>query len=344
MILRSAAVVLAAACLYADWNPRLAADYLDSRQKQWFEWKPAASHGGPCVSCHTGATYLLARPALRRALGETTRTSYETGLLEALRARLDPFPSNRKEPGASQAMGVEAVHSALFLAMENNGKKELSPDATRAFTRLWSLQIAEGKAKGSWAWFSLKLDPWEMPDSAFYGAAVAALAVGHTPGSYRSRPDVRERVAALREYLDREAAAQPLHNRLILLWASSKLPEAMPRSKRKQLVKDILKLQSEDGGWTMASLGPWAEHAAAPPSANSNAYATALVAFTLKQSGLSPSNPKMVRALGWLRAQQNAEAGYWAADSMNKRYESGSMPLFFMRDAATAYASLALLP
>jgi squalene-hopene/tetraprenyl-beta-curcumene cyclase len=344
MILRSAAVVLAAACLYADWNPRLAADYLDSRQKQWFEWKPAASHGGPCVSCHTGATYLLARPALRRALGESTRTSYETGLLDALRARLDPFPSTRKEPGASQAMGVEAVHSALFLAIENSGKKELSADATRAFARLWSLQIAEGKAKGSWAWFSLKLDPWEMPDSAFYGVALAALATGYTPASYRSKPDVRERVSALTGYLDRELATQPLHNRLMLLWASSKLPESLPRSKRKQLLKEILKAQNEDGGWTMASLGPWAEHSAAPPASGTNAYATAFVAFTLKQSGLGSSNPKMARALAWLRAQQNAESGYWAADSMNKRYEAGSVPLFFMRDAATAYAALALLP
>jgi hypothetical protein len=28
---------------------------------------------------------------------------------------------------------------------------------------------------------------------------------------------------------------------------------------------------------------------------------------------------------------------------MNKKYEAGSMPLLFMRDAATAFAALALL-
>lgn len=74
-----------AAGLAADWNPRLAAQYLDGRQKEWFAWPQAASAEGPCVSCHTGLPYLLARPALRRILGEAQPTEYETGLLNRLR-------------------------------------------------------------------------------------------------------------------------------------------------------------------------------------------------------------------------------------------------------------------
>ena len=60
----SAAFILVSTAnvLTADWSPQAAARYLDERQKQWFEWKPAASANGPCVSCHTGMTYLLARP------------------------------------------------------------------------------------------------------------------------------------------------------------------------------------------------------------------------------------------------------------------------------------------
>src|SRR3989454_5927814 len=71
----------------ADWNARLAADYLDSRQKEWFAWPRAKVEGGVCVSCHTGVTYLLARPVLRRALGEGQPTAYEKGLLEGSRRR-----------------------------------------------------------------------------------------------------------------------------------------------------------------------------------------------------------------------------------------------------------------
>src|SRR2546423_13945705 len=96
----------------ADWNPRAAADYLDARQKQWFAWPSANSNGAPCVSCHTGATYLLARPALRRILREAEPTPYETGLLESLRSRLpnstprELFPKGT-EPHKSEGAAVE---------------------------------------------------------------------------------------------------------------------------------------------------------------------------------------------------------------------------------------------
>ena len=66
--------------LHAEWNPALAARYLDARQQEWFAWKTAQSADGPCVSCHTGLTYLLARPVLRRALHEAAPTAFETGL------------------------------------------------------------------------------------------------------------------------------------------------------------------------------------------------------------------------------------------------------------------------
>ena len=82
---------LAPSAFCADWNSRLAADYLDSREKEWFAW-PGANKavGGPCISCHTNMTYLLARPALRHALGEKQATQYEQGLLDAMRARKPP--------------------------------------------------------------------------------------------------------------------------------------------------------------------------------------------------------------------------------------------------------------
>jgi hypothetical protein len=61
------------------------------------------------------------RPALRRALGEAEPTSYERGLLDGLRARLEKKTASEmspgaKEPFASQRLGVEAIFSALLLA------------------------------------------------------------------------------------------------------------------------------------------------------------------------------------------------------------------------------------
>lgn len=331
----------------ADWNPRLAANYLDSRQQEWFAWKAANNAvGGPCISCHTSMTYLLARPALRRSLGEQQATRYELGLLDAMRARFGKKEAAEMFPGAkgrhaAEAAGVEAVLSTLFLA--GSGEQQaLSAEARQAFERLWSLQLKEGKNKGAWAWNEFGLDPWEVPDSVFYGAALAALAAGHAPAAYRNEPEVRERVAELTAYLQREQQNQPLHNRLLLLWAAAEFPGLLPDSARITLVDEIQLKQAADGGWTLKALGPFGKHPHAPPAEGSNSYATGLAAFVLQKAGVPRSEAGMVRALAWLQAHQDAKSGAWLADSMNKSY-ADPMPARFMRDAATAFAVLALL-
>ena len=334
--------------LCADWNPRLAAEYLDGRQKEWFAWPRANASGVPCVSCHTGLAYLLVRPALRRALGESERTTYETGLVAGLRSRVDKrdakalFPT-RTGTGAAQSTGVEAVLAALFLATEDAPTGKLSEETEKALDRMWSLQVSTGKSAGAWEWTDAQLDPWETADSVFYGASLAALATGVAPSGYQSRPAIRENVVALRKYLQAQVEAQPLHNRLILLWASTKFTGVLAKVQQQAILEEARRVQQKDGGWTLESIGPWGKHEAAPPSSGSNSYATGLVAFLLQRVGVARTDPGVSSALAWLRAHQNPESGFWDAQSMNKRYAPDSMPLRFMRDAATGYAALALL-
>jgi squalene-hopene/tetraprenyl-beta-curcumene cyclase len=335
----------------AGWDPRLAAKYLDARQQEWFAWPPAKATGGTCLSCHTGATYLLARPALRRMLGESGPTSSEIELRAGLRARAglrDGKEIKRAfaaEPMASQALGVEAVFAALFLNSPGPAgatDATLDADARRAFDRLWSLQLRQGPARGAWAWFNLDLDPYEMPPSQFYGATVAALAAGNAPAAYLKQPEVQERIAELNAYFARERESQPLHNRLMLLWASTKLSAAMPPASRRATIAEIWRKQAADGGWTTESLGPWKEHPRAPLSKGSNSYATGLVAAVLEKVDADSADPRLARALAWLESRQDPQTGAWEAGSMNKQYEPGSMQAQFMRDAATAYAAMAL--
>ena len=112
---------------------------------------------------------------------------------------------------------------------------------------------------------------------------------------------------------------------------------------RQSLINKILRKQQADGGWTIESLGPWRPHPEAPVQAGSNSYATGYVAFTLQEGGVGNSHEGLVRALDWLKGHQDRHFGFWAADSLNKRYEPDSMQVRFMQDAATAFASLALL-
>jgi squalene-hopene/tetraprenyl-beta-curcumene cyclase len=351
MLRRIAALLALAAtpALCGDWSARLAAQYLDSRQKDWFAWPPANASGVPCVSCHTGVPYLLARPALRQALGETAPTLYEAVLLDGLRATV--IKTNAKDlfrdvkgPLADQVFGAQAILTALLLAKDDAQRGgSLTPEAEKAFERMWTLQIRDGKAKGAWHWSDFDLDPWETSESAYYGAALAALATGVAPAHYQSRPEIRENVDSLTAYLRAAQNSQPLHNQLILLWASVKLNGLLPEPDRSAVVSAIWRKQQADGGWTLESLGPWRKHPEAPPATGSNSYATGLAALTLEQAGVRCSDARMSRALAWLEAHQDPQSGYWAAESMNKPHDAGSMPAQFMRDAATGFASLALL-
>jgi squalene-hopene/tetraprenyl-beta-curcumene cyclase len=315
--MRMLCLILAALPVFAaDWNPRGAADYLDARQKEWFAWAPANANAKPCVSCHGGLTYLLARPALRRVLHKTEPTRYETGLVDSLRARLakrapkDMFPT-AVEPHLAEGAGVESILAAMFVR---------TPEA---FDRMWSLQT-DG---GGFPWFSLNLEPWEQPKSAYFGAAVAALAAGRSETPQTAR---------LRAYLAREFSAQPLHHRLMAVWSG-----ALSTIARASTLDELWRKQSADGGWTLDALGPWIQQPDAPPVSGTNAYATAFAAVALLKSGVSPSDPRVERALAWLRSHQDPK-GYWDAVSMNKRRPPESIPAGFMRDAATAWAALAL--
>src|SRR5258708_6390159 len=346
----AARLPLAAATAFcADWNARLAEQYMDSRQKEWIAWPMAMHSGVACVSCHTGLTYLVARPALRQALGEKTGpTLYENVLVASMRATVIRTDANDlfaglKGPIVDQVYGAQVVLSALVLAMDDASHGKLSPEGEKAFDRMWSLQVKSGPDKGAWLWSDFDLDPWETKDSAFYGAALAALATGMAPADYQSRPEIRENVAALTTYLREGQKMQPLHNRLYLLWASSKVPGLLPPADKQAILDELWRKQEADGGWTMAALGQWKPRDRAPVPSGSNSYATALAAFAIGQAGVQRSQPGLAKAIAWLKTHQDRDRGYWAAESMNHKHEAGTVPEKFMSDAATGYAIAALL-
>jgi squalene-hopene/tetraprenyl-beta-curcumene cyclase len=332
----TAGVLLAAASpVRAEWNPALAARYLDARQQAWFDWKTAQSSDGPCVSCHTGMTYLLARPVLRRALHESEPTKFETGYLNRLRTKMD-------KPAEGALGTVEAVMSAMFLSRDD-ARGTMSSHGKQAFDRLWELQEADGPGKGGWQWYEANLDPWENHESGYYGAALVALAFGQAPEAYRRDPASGSHPLSLMEFLVNPPAPPRLHDRLAALWASTAALPLLNARARTALVAEAFARQQPDGGWTTESLGPWMAHPDAPNAAGSHAYATAYTAFVLQRAGVPASQPGLAKALAWLRSHQDPTTGAWPAVSMNKRYPDGSMMSLFMQDAATAFASIVLV-
>jgi len=346
----TALVALAVAPAFCeDWNARLAAQYMDARQKEWVAWPVALHSGVACVSCHTGLPYLLARPELRKALNDKAGpTLYEGLLVSSMRATVFRTDANDLFGGlkgliVDQVYGAQVVLASLVLAMDDAPRGKLSAEGEKAFERLWSLQVKSGPDKGAWLWSDFDLDPWETKDAAFYGGALGALATGLAPADYQGRPEIQQNLAELRTYLRAGQKTQPLHNRLFLLWASSQLRDLLPEGDKQAILDELWRKQEPDGGWTIQSLGQWKKRDKAPISSGSNSYATALVTYSIEQAGVPPSQAGLSKALAWLRTHQDARGGYWSAESMNHKHDPGTVPEKFMSDAATGYATAALL-
>lgn len=71
------------------WNRETAAQYLDYRETWWTHWMTASLDRVTfCVSCHTNAPHVLARPALSTALHEQGPTPAEEKLVEDVKTRV----------------------------------------------------------------------------------------------------------------------------------------------------------------------------------------------------------------------------------------------------------------
>ncbi|MGH8259036.1 MAG: hypothetical protein ACREUG_05030, partial [Steroidobacteraceae bacterium] len=195
----------------AAWDARAAAKYLDQREAWWAGWSRSQRDANTfCVSCHTALPYALVRPALAQQLHERAPVSAERQLLEDVSRRVALWQTIRPYYGdkAVASRGTEAVLNALILANRDAHQPRLGADTEAAFRDLWALQASNGPDAGSWPWIQFNNEPWEAPDSRYYGAALAAMAVGLAPAEYRARPDVQTALGALRGYLTRELAAQ----------------------------------------------------------------------------------------------------------------------------------------
>jgi len=331
------------------WNPKTAASYLDHRLNWWMHWSAAQrDHDTFCVSCHTAVPYALARARLRPLLGETGPKRGENRLLENVTQRVrlwsqtSPFYTDEKYGAgkSAQSRGTESVLNALILAANDARVGRLSSDTRAAFEHMWELQRTAGEAAGSWAWLDFNLAPWEAAGSDYYGAALAAIAVGSAPEGYASSPAIQEHVRLLRDYLQREYPTHSLHEHLLLLWAATQLPGILEPARQEEIVARALQLQNSDGGWSLYSLDRDARKTDTLPATASDGYATGLVSLILQRAAVH--GEPLQRGLSWLDNAQRRSQGSWMTNSLNKRRDPTTPIGRFMSDAATAYAVLAL--
>lgn len=326
-------------------------------------WPGAArDHETFCISCHTVLPYALSRSELGGLLGEKVLAPGERRVLDdvAKRVRLwkeaKPFYGGGVNANvALQSRGTESVLNALIIASFDARNSKLGLDIRPAFRNMWALQRTTGAEGGTWPWLNLGNEPFEANDSVFYGAALAAVAVGTARDNFRESPEIQGNLKLMRDYLDREYARQSLSNQAVLLWASAKLPGLLSRKQQTSIIDNLFSKQQSDGGWNLSSIAwTWRESSLkwiaklcfrsenTPFAGKSDGYATGMIAYVLEQYGLPRDNPHLQRALDWLGRNQSKSDGRWPGYSLNHPREQSPTDLF-MSDAATAYAVLALI-
>lgn len=342
----------------AGWDATAAARYLDSREAWWQNWDRAKrDHGTRCVSCHTQATYAMARPALRVGIGGNGQTAEETAMLADVKKRvlawdqMLPFYSDEVYGKGKEveSRNAESVLNAIILSNYDVEAGQEEDVTMLAFKHAWALQTRTGPDAGSWVWQDFTYAPWESKESQYHWAALMAVQVAKEPGSYIERPDIQEPLKALTGYLKTHYESQPLLNKIVALWASRWFPAILSREQKRALLAHLYSLQRADGGWSASELGDWHRRDDTPLETRSDGYATGLIALVLEEAvadrPIAPASTgaHIERGLAWLRTNQDHETGAWPAWSLNKNRDPESGPGKFMSDAATAYASRALL-
>ena len=91
---------------------------------------------------------------------------------------------------------------------------------------------------------------------------------------------------------------------------------------------------------TSTGCSPRSPKGAHPEGAGSDGYATGLAVLALRRAGVGADSAQLKKGIGWLVANQ--KEGTWPTHYVNKARDPQDNIGKFMRDAATAFAILAL--
>lgn len=299
--------------LAEQYSLEAAVHFLDSASLDWQKSRN-------CMTCHTNYLYLIVRPAVG-ADNEAHRAvrNYAERLVTERWAERGP------------RWDAEVVMSAMTLAYNDRlTSGRLSPVARQALDRMWTVQQEDG----GFDWLKCEWPPMESDDD--FGAPMAALAALVAPDDYALSPAAEQGLEKLRGYL----ASQPppsLHHAAMWLWADSFEPGVLlTAAQRDEVLGELFARQRPDGGWALPTLGDWTRHDGQPQDTDSSdGYATGLVLYIARVSGVAADDERPARGAAWLHAHQRA-SGRWFTRSLWKDNHH------FLSHAGTAWAILGL--
>lgn len=270
-----------------------------------------------CISCHTNGTYLTLMPALTPKLGRPNETVREFAV-----SNLKQLASIDRADLKKSTRPAQVIYTAAGLAeWDAHVTGTLSEETKQALALMFEIQLETG----TWG----TLDCWPPYESdAFHEATVAAMAVAAAPGWLANLNDELQKtgVARLKKYLQTETPPQD-YGRVLLLWASCRMPDLLTAEKQQELIELVWKKQHADGGWSIRTFGApeqWGKgnraaklkaepEFAAPPS---DGHQTGLAIIVLREAGVPTNDPRIQKGVAWLLKNQR-ESGRWWTRSLN---------------------------
>lgn len=274
-----------------------------------------------CVACHTNGIYMTMRPALRKQLGEPDPREREF-FVNVLAAKQKEAATNLQKGTTPE----QIIYLAAGLAeWDRHVTGKLSPETDAALRLMFRVQRKEGMWRALDCW-----PPYESDE--YHPATVAAMAVAAAPGWLDHLTDAEAKVGVerLRTYL-RETPPPHDYARVLLLWAAGRMPDLLSDAKRRELIDLLTSKQRADGGWSIrvfAQPEQWGKgnraeflrsepEFADPPS---DGHMTGLAVIVLRESGLPKDDPRLVKAVAWLKSNQRSSGRWWTKSLNTEQY------------------------
>lgn len=261
-----------------------------------------------CFACHSTFTYLPARSLIDPLADEVMRSRV---LLERMMTKLlDPDEAPKVKtnhvPRIRLLAPVElARHDAVATG-------RLAPLTRRALDAMWKLQSKDGRIP----WLHVKEAPQAIDD--WWPVAMMALGAATAPEGYAETPAAKAGIERLRAWFLSHPPATH-HERALTLLAHSAIGGIMGDERRRQHIEAIFASQHADGGWGMVDLADWTRADGKPlDPARSDGYPTSLLTYVLARNGVPPSEPRLRKAIDWIKSNQR-RAGGWFTQSPFKR-------------------------
>lgn len=288
-----------------------ASKYLDDGAITWVREKS-------CINCHTTGPYMAERPALSSLLGKPNEEIRQDFIISI------PAPANDSQKAKKRVGASTSVWCAMGLAeWDRHVTGKLSDHTDRALREMLARQAENGSFTST--------GEVEIPHitTDFELTLQAARAITAAPGWLASLKedkdaDLLARIGKMKTFL-RDSKLRNDYEHILRLQLAATLPDLVTEGQAKGALVLLSQKQHPDGGWSLRDMSatdnwrtPMSDFvlnliASLPDAAKpeSDPYMTAFAIVLMRQNNVPAADPRIQRAITWLKREQRVSGRWW---------------------------------